>query len=139
MEELVIQIFLGYGAIKDLKDRKIPVWYLILGSILALIFYKGRENRSLFLLFLSLFPGFIFIMYSLIKKEGAGMGDGILLSIMGVWLSVKIWMLWYASLILICVFSVLLLLFKRLTIRQSLPYYPFFWLAYLLYRGGYYV
>ena len=139
MEELAIQIFLGYGSVKDLKDQKIPVWYMILGGILALIFYRREERSSLLLLLLSLFPGMIFIVYSLIKREGAGMGDGILLSIMGVWLSIKIWILWYASLILICLFSVVFLLLKKMTIQQSLPYYPFFWLAYLLYRGGCYV
>ena len=139
MEELVLQLYLGYGAMKDLKNKKIPVWYLVLGGILALIFYIREENRTVPLLLLALLPGIIFLLYSLIKKEKVGMGDGILLCIMGIWLSVKIWILWYASLLLVCLFSIVFLLLKRLTIHHDLPYYPFFWLAYLLYRGGSYV
>lgn len=139
MEEMVLHIYLGYGALRDGITKKIPVWYLLSGLLLSAIFTRIEKGIRLENIILSLVPGGIFLIYSLIKKEGLGLADGIMLCILGIWLSLNIWRIWYLSLVIIGMFSGILLLLKKVTPEKRLPYYPFLYLAYLLYQGGNYV
>lgn len=139
MKELVIQLYLFWGVWKDIKTRSVPLWYFMVGMILSVIFLKKAETYQFENLILSFIPGGLFLLFSMIWPEKIGHGDGLLLVIAGSWFPEDIWEIYYLSLILISIFSLLILFFKKYSIKIKIPYYPFFWIAFLICRGDYYV
>ncbi len=141
MEEIILQIYLGYGAYRDGKEKRIPLWYLILGLCTSLILLISKvllekQEADLGLLVQSLLPGIVFLLYYLIKKAGVGMGDGLLLCIMGIWCMDRIWKIWYLSLVLFCCYGLVMMAVRKSDFKTRIPYFPFLWLAHLLCVGG---
>ena len=134
MKEIIIHLYLFWGVWKDIKIKKLPLWYFILGCIFTLIFMEEKNNLDMKQLFISIIPGIIFIMLSIIQHGKIGYGDGMLITIVGTWIGRDIWKVCYISMILISIFSCFTLLVKKGTRETRIPYYPFFWIALLIYR-----
>lgn len=139
MEEIVISLYLCYGAIKDGFTKKIPVWYLTLGIVIISLYSWNRQSIGADDYILSLIPGVLFLLYRYVKKDGIGYADGIMLCLLGIWLGKEIWRVCYFSLFFISIFSLLLLGIKKVSLETKLPYYPFLLGAYFICHGIKYV
>ena len=140
MEQLVLQLYLSYGAYRDGKEKKISMGYLLLGLFLGICSLISRivfekEKTDYKILIFSLLPGMIFLLYHFINSEAIGMGDGLLLCILGIWCTDKVWKLWYTSLLFFSIYGIFIATIKRISIKSKIPYFPFLWLANLLYMG----
>lgn len=143
MKELIINIYLFWGMKQDIKERKISNIYLIVGTITGLLFcgldiLTGNfyfEKKSL-----AWVPGVIFIVTAKIWKEKIGIGDGLILLILGIFVDFqKLCLILYMAFVLLIIVSLLLLGRGKITKNYQIPFLPFLWLAYTLLWGLSYV
>ncbi|MBR5596578.1 MAG: hypothetical protein IKW30_04130 [Lachnospiraceae bacterium] len=143
MKNIIINIFLLWGMIQDIKTYKINSYYLRIGGIIAFVIFCLSIWRNNFIgkqWLISLLPGLIFLVIAKITKEKIGYGDGYVLLILGsCFLNIKIWKLLEVSILLITSFTIIMLAFKKITTKDKIPFLPFLWLSHLLLWGMEYV
>ena len=139
MEETIISLYLFYGAVRDVVTKKVPVWYLFLGGIIIILYSWDKKTTGISSYVYAMIPGLIFLLYRFIKKEGIGYADGIMLCFLGIQLGSEVWKVCCLSLVFISVFSLILLVLKKISLNTKLPYYPFLFGAYLVCYGVRYV
>lgn len=130
MKEIILGILLGIQGCIDLKYKEIPLWLSLLGGGVGIIFgvIEGRDIEELLL---ACILGIGTLMFSKITKEVIGYGDGILLVVMGTYLSVEelLSVVMLAFGIAGIVALVLLVVFRK-NGRYEIPFVPFLSLAY---------
>ena len=142
MKNMLLNLYLFWGMLQDLKERKISFIYLMVGAIIGVLFliegFFGQCLEVIDILF-SFLPGIIFLLIAKFSKEKIGFGDGWLFLILGGWIgSKKIWALWQLSLVLSATFSLLMLGIKKCRIKSQIPFIPFVWLIHLIFMGANY-
>ena len=63
MKHGLMNLYLLWGTLQDIKEKKISLIYLRIGAILSLLFFIGertRQDLNVMVVFLSLVPGLIF-------------------------------------------------------------------------------
>jgi len=81
---------------------------------------------------ISLVPGIIFLVISKVTKESMGYGDGIIVLVMGSYISIaKLVGSLILALILAAIWSIVLLVFFRKKKQEEFPFVPFVLLGYL--------
>ena len=142
MKQILMNLYLFWGAIQDLKEKKISLIYLKVGVILGVMFFTGeikRQNLTVEEIILSFLPGLIFLFVAKISREKIGVGDGWLFLIVASWLGSKeTWALWQMSLILSSIFSLVMLITKKYSSSYCIAFIPFVWLSHLLLWSLYY-
>ena len=135
MKHGLLNLYLLWGTLQDIKEKKISRTYLRIGAILSLLFFIGegnRQNLNMMVVFLSLVPGLIFLLIAKVGKEKIGLGDGWIFLIMAGWMGAEItWTIWYISLILSAFFSFVMMVLKKYKMQSQLPFIPFVWMAHL--------
>lgn len=135
-------IYLLWGTLQDVRTRTVSVLYLWIGTVLgfASVFFHSKENSlTIADLIFSLVPGMIFLLLGRSTREQVGYGDGWMLLILGMCLGSRIWRLWQLALILSAVFTVGMILLKKLQRTSRIPFLPFLWISHLLLWGMDYV
>lgn len=116
----------------DIKSRKIPVWTLIIGMMLSIIFQYMAGNTDHILIILGAMTGVVFIITSKMTKEKFGYGDSILILILGIFLGFwNIMYLLFIAFFVSAVYSVILLSVFRKGKKESFPFIPFLTIGYL--------
>ena len=137
-----MNLYLLWGAIQDLKEKKISMIYLKVGVVLGLLFFMGeiqRQNISIEEVLLSFLPGILFLFVAKLSGEKIGFGDGWLFLIVACWLGMReTWALWQISLVLSSIFSFVMLITKKYSRSHCMAFVPFVWLAHLLLWSLYY-
>jgi len=130
MKEIILGIWLGIQGVMDFKYKEIPLWFTLLGGVVGIVICV-REERTVFEVLVSCLPGLVVIFFSWMTKEIIGYGDGIVLLVMGFYLSLSqvlsvgmfaVFIAGIVALILLTVFQ------KRGSYR--IPFIPFLTLAY---------
>lgn len=130
MKEIILGIWLGIQGVMDFKYKEIPLWFTLLGGVVGIVICV-REERTVFELLVSCLPGLVVIFFSWMTKEIIGYGDGIVLLVMGFYLSLSqvlsigmfaVFIAGIVALILLTIFQ------KRGSYR--IPFIPFLTLAY---------
>ena len=136
MKNIVMTVYLLWGTLQDLKEKKISVTYLKIGvtiSVLFLIWEAWHRNVNGKEFVISLLPGLFFLLISKLAKEKVGAGDGYIFLIIGCCLgSSMTWMICQLGLILSSIYSFLILLLKRGNRNSQIAFVPFIWLAHFL-------
>ena len=132
-----------WGALQDFRKRKIRTDYLWIGGIVGFV-YKLTEiikgNNNLVNWIIALFPGFIMLIIAKYTKEKIGFGDGWIFIVLGnVLTAAEIWYVLQIAIILITIFSMILILSKKVSKEYEIPFLPFLLVAYLILRGTQYV
>ena len=142
MKQILMNLYLLWGAIQDLKEKKISLVYLKVGVVLGLLFFIGeikRQNLIVGEITLSFLPGIMFLFVAKISREKIGVGDGWLFLIVACWLGAKeTWALWQMSLVLSSIYSFVMLITKKYSFSYCIAFVPFVWLAHLLLWSLYY-
>ena len=122
--------FLGW---LDIRHRKIPLLYLLLGigSAFGVLFF---QEKGMWLLLLGgAGVGILFLGVSKITNEALGYGDSLVILGLGILLG-----LWQIMTLLVLAFSLaaissmVLLVLKKMNRRTTLPFIPFLALSYLV-------
>lgn len=128
---LVLGISLAVFAVLDVKYQEIPVVpVFVLGvGILGVRLWSGATLAELLL---GLLPGVFLLLLSVFSQGGIGIGDGLLLLVIGLGngLETTILILWIAF-FTGGVYAASLLLLKKAGRKTSFPFLPFLLLGYL--------
>ena len=143
MKDIVINIFLLWGSIQDMKTKKISSYYIYSGWILSVVFivisiYNQTFNWTKWCY--SLVPGIIFLIAAKVTKEQVGYGDGYVFLFLGnLYQNIKVWTILEISVILSAVFSIYLILIKKTGRKKKIPFLPFIWISQVVVWGINYV
>lgn len=130
------------GSVYDLKSRRIPKWLLLTGGVLAMtgLLINGVLSGfrvSLWEGAMSLLPGIGLMVLSRLTEKKVGMGDGILLVLLGLFEgSSKVFAVFCLGLFLQSIMAVVLLLLKKADKQTCIPFAPFLLLARILLLFG---
>lgn len=123
-------MFLGMGTFFDVKDRELPVIFLVVFGSLGIIWNLLWRYQSLQELVLGVSLGGTFLAVGFISKEQIGYGDGMGLVILGVFEGVKGLVPVIVSAFLFSgVYGVWNILGLKKSGSETMPFYPFLLLA----------
>lgn len=125
-------VFLTVCTVFDIKTRTLPVWFMILGNVAAVVFriLNWRQENVLWLG--GIVIGIVFLLLSKWTKEGLGYGDSWMILILGISLGFRD-MLILLSIALICsgLLAVILLARGGWSKKISFPFIPFLMVGYV--------
>lgn len=130
--KILIVLVLMYFAFVDCKKKCISKWPLILLSIIVAICTIVVKELSIIEMIGGITVGFIMILISLLTKQKLGLGDGILITIMGAFLGFQttLLMILYA-LTVSAIYSMILLVIKHVNRQYRIPFIPFILIGYI--------
>lgn len=117
-------LFLAILVPEDIKEKQICAKTVIIFGFLALAcqFAKGRGN-ILADIACDLIPGIFLLILSLISKESIGLGDGMAVAVLGLWIGGgKTLMILCIAWMLAGAYAVVRLIRKR---KEPIPFVPF--------------
>ena len=121
-------LMLAICSVTDIKRREISLPAAIAFLIAAILYrgYQGLWWQGFFELFMRFVPGLTMVVLSFFRKEDIGIGDGILVVSTGYILGAvaNVYMLLIAS-IVSGLYSVLMLVLKKIKKGDTLPFVPF--------------
>jgi len=123
--EILMSAILIPCMIWDIKEKKIPLWFILLGFVgsMGICFLFPRKEIANFLF--SFIPGGIFLLYGKIT-EAIGYGDGLLILMGGFWLTAQqIWLWLIVAFFLSAGYSVFLLWGRKMDKHTQIPFVPF--------------
>ncbi|MBR1851825.1 MAG: hypothetical protein IJ794_01415 [Lachnospiraceae bacterium] len=138
MKKMIIMGYLICLTCWDMREKKLPVWLLALGSGCGLVgvsvfiwMGQGSWQWEMLSICLAVLPGVLLIVLAKLTQK-AGLGDGWTLLNVGMFETYKTCLfLLGISLMIMAVFSAVLLLLRKATKNTKIPYIPFLALAYL--------
>lgn len=129
---ILLGIWLFICGIWDVKRKRIPVFLLIVGFLTSLV---GIGLQCDFNIWTSLWGtslGIILLLLNLTTKGQIGIGDGIIVSITGMYLGfTKNVILLMYGLFGAAICSMILLLFFQFSKKRTIPFVPFLFLGFL--------
>lgn len=135
---LILGCYLAVAAIYDLKTKSISRQLELLGlvPVAAALIMSAVSGADLWegirMMLLGLIPGVITAIIAYVTKGGIGLGDAAVILVIGcsVGLMPAVEILGTAFL-MVCLFSVVLLIAGRMTRKSRLPFIPFLTAAYM--------
>lgn len=128
----VLLLMLGIYGVEDIRKRTITSGYLILFAIagMGIHCYKGTVNLGTTLLGIAVGVGLLGL--SVLTRESIGKGDGLIFLVTGIFLGgADNLELLFLSLLYAAIFSLGVLVMKRKSRKQEIPFVPFVFLGYL--------
>ncbi|MBR1478557.1 MAG: hypothetical protein IJ608_11440 [Lachnospiraceae bacterium] len=132
MEKLCLMIYLCILSMLDIKEKKIPVAAIVFGLLGALMYRVTVGLRAdtaicviILEIFLGILPGLLLLVIALLSHK-AGSADGPVIMVPGILLGYRVAVeVLCMSIFLISVFSIVLLIIRRVDKNTKLPYIPF--------------
>lgn len=132
--------YLGSLSIVDIRSRKIPIWLLAAGGVLAAGFQIIWGELPGILIILGGMVGLVFLAVSKATGEDFGYGDSILIGILGIYLGLWNLLCLLAAAFLFAAGAAMVALIRRKFRRKTLlPFVPFLGIGYVavLLLGGF--
>ncbi len=125
------------GSIYDIKYKALPRWFLIVGSILAIMLAIALRPIGFGEMAGGLFLGLLLFGISILTRGSLGKGDGIFLGILGLNLGFSVVFPVFAGALLLAAFlSILLIIVRRVNRKTVFPFLPFLSAAYGIFCAG---
>ena len=132
MKELILGIWLGVQGGLDFKFKEIPVWLSIVGGVLGITF-SVIEHREWTSLLLACVPGIVCLISSRLTKEVIGYGDGIVLVVMGTYMTIsQVFSIGIIAFGIAGIVALILLVIFRKNGKEQIPFIPFLAVAYAM-------
>lgn len=132
IREGILLAFLGLNAVSDIKTKKILVWSAGVFGIFGIAYGLTTKDLTLSQALIALLPGIIFLLISKVTNESMGYGDGIIVLVMGIYISIqKLIGSLVLALIFAAIWSIVLVVFFRKKKQEEFPFVPFVLLGYL--------
>lgn len=134
MPQIIMGILLLILSAADIKHHKIPGYMILLTGLVGGISNLISRQVSAVDMLLGAMVGIIMLCLSIISQGAVGIGDGLLVCATGVYLGFKDnAVLFLLALMLASVLSGILLVLKK-SPKTELPFVPFIFVAYLVFR-----
>lgn len=131
MQNAILLILLFICAMEDLKRKEVTVMYILLFGIIGVVLHLFYPNCSIYSILWGLLLGISIMAVSLFSRGNIGMGDGILLTVTGVYLGgYKNLELFLTGLFLAGIWSLGLLVLKQKKRKEKIAFMPFLLIAY---------
>lgn len=140
--KIVFLMLLSLCAWHDWKQKEIPLWTIMVGSVLGILFFcLGKEEtfaqETLFWRFL---PGICFLCIAVVSEGKIGLGDGLLVSMSGFYLTLFQLLQWILVGSVCCgIYGSVLILMRKRERRAEFAYAPFLWISALTFTAGEYL
>lgn len=116
----------------DWRKKEIPVWLMILASVIIVTLSICCKNAGLRSIAGGILLGIMLFVVSKCTKEAIGYGDSWLVLLLGIWLGgTKTLQVLFISSLLACICSLFLLWRHHWKRSATLPFVPFMVLGYL--------
>lgn len=130
--KILIICYLTYQAFEDIRKKTISFISIIIFSFIGIVINICIINNSMLNMFLGIGVGLGVILAGKLMKDGIGIGDGAILSSIGIFVGGKNCLLIFIIAITIsAVAGIILLTFKKVKMNQELPFIPYILCAYL--------
>lgn len=131
-EWIVFGVLAGFS-VYDLKWKKINVIAIAVFAAVILV-YRICVGAKITELLFGLVPGICVLVAALVTKESIGVGDGLVVCVLGIFCGLKpILAVLGMALLLSAMLAIILLLSKRAGKKTELPFLPCISAGYLLY------
>lgn len=131
--DLLLAVIMIICAVIDIKKKEIPVWVFVILGITALAGSIWHEDYDLYRAAAGVVPGVLLLGMARITEQSIGYGDGIVLAEIGCMTGAGVCMLVLAgALALAGVFSMGMLVIKKVDRKYKIPFIPFLTTAYLV-------
>lgn len=131
MQNAILLILLFICAMEDLKRKEVTVMYILLFGIIGVVLHLFYPNCSIYSILWGLLLGISIMAVSLFSRGNIGMGDGILLTVTGVYLGgYKNLELFLTGLFLAGIWSLGLLVLKKKKRKEKIAFMPFLLIVY---------
>ena len=133
-------VFLGILSIAAWQDKKtlsVSRKFLLLSGMLAILGRILIDNKQIYLLEwgVSILPGIFLLGFGWISHWQIGIGDGVIVLIMGLWLGIwETLVILLFGMFLCSVYCGGLLLLRKAGRKTEVPFIPFLWVACLIGR-----
>lgn len=135
MGNWILCAVLGFGSIQDIKAKRVSLLLILAGIAGAcLVWLAGGEDREAFSGFLlGAVPGAALTAVSLVSRQAVGLGDALMVLVMGLYLGMR---RTWAELLTACLLAMLaavlcIVIFKKGK-KYELPFLPFLLAAHLV-------
>ena len=116
----------------DLKYKEIPLWLSLVGGAIGILFCV-QEERAIGQIILAFIPGILALGFSWVTKELMGYGDGIILLVLGSYMSLeKVLSIGMLAFVLAGIVALVLLVVFHKKGGYRIPFIPFLGIAYWL-------
>lgn len=128
---LLLLFYLIVCCYTDLKKHTINLLISIIFTLLGIITGIFLFDYSFISMVISLIPGISLFVISLIFPASLGLGDGLIFTICGIYLGINLTIqLLFLSLVISCIFSILLII-KKHSLKYQFPLAPFIFVSYV--------
>lgn len=125
-------LFLGIGTWFDLKTRELPVWFLAVFGVLAMICDLAWKYQSLTEMMLGCIVGGSFLVIGLFTKEAIGYGDGLGIMILGIFRGgTGLLQVLFGAFLLSGAYGLWKVFGRRESLHETMPFFPFLLLAWI--------
>lgn len=139
ISQIVCIAGLTCASVADVYSRKIPVCVLVLANVAAVGYQIAVKKDDIWLIIGGIGIGILFLLLGKATHESIGYGDGWAILILGIYLGVwQLLEMLTVAFILLVVASVFCLVWKKMSRKMTIPFYPFLAAGYLvcLISGG---
>ncbi len=137
LEKIIVFLFLVIISVWDIKERAVPQGIFMLGILVAILLNFYFENGISTEKLLGMVMGLVLIAVSRFTKGQIGEGDGAAFLVTGLALGVADnFLLLFEALFLSFVWSLFLLIGKRIRLNTKMPFLPFVLISFILCFAG---
>lgn len=127
--------YLFINTITDMKEKKIYLWISLVYIVNTFLFYAWIMPEAWLEAFVGIMPGVLLLVLSKMTKGELGIGDGIVVAILGVMVGIKgiLMITMYASVLcgLLCIG---LRIAKKVQWKTSIPMVPFLMAGFVFWK-----
>lgn len=126
MEWMIAIFFLVILSVYDIRNKEVPMLWLLLFGCVATVYVVLDGKREGIMMIYSLIPGAFLLAISLCTRESIGYGDGWTVLALGILLGLwKCFVVVFAGFLFSAIFSLILLVLRRVNGKSRLPFLPF--------------
>lgn len=134
---VTLLMILFAGAVWDMQKREIPAYLPVIGFLFGFLLRMIAGLAGAAGLLGGCLPGLLMLVAGYLSKEAVGYGDGGMLICCGIYLTFsESMMLMIISLLLAAGSAGILLVFKRISRKEPLPFLPFLLAGYVILLAG---
>lgn len=132
MQKYLVLGLLGFCSWEDMKGKELTVIYILLFGIGGMVFHLVSPVCSIYSILGGMLLGLAMILVSLATRGMVGLGDGLLLTVTGVYLGgIGNLKLFFMGLLLAACWSLGLIVLKKKRGKEQIAFVPFLLASYL--------
>ncbi|MGN0342202.1 MAG: prepilin peptidase [Roseburia sp.] len=127
-----LMAMLAVCSLEDIRHRQVNCIPVLMWGVVGVVFHILWHQQTVYSMAAGLLPGIILLVIALISGGAIGIGDGLVVIVMGIFLGgIRNLQVLCVALVLSAVISLGLLVMKKKNKRDSIPFIPCLLVAYL--------